>query len=287
MKKLLFAALALMALAACSQQDAGETENPEQTVNVTFNVQADGWSVSVEPMRTRALTADGKEMTDILVLDYRDGVLQQQLHQSSTDADFAQPTLPLNVGQHHVYFIASRGQSPVLSTDAHTLTFSKVLDTFYRDYSIDVTATTNGSQAITLERVVTKLRLTFTDAIPTTAKQFRVTPTTWYYSMDYLTGQPTTAATSQTISVDIPSSALGSTGEYLNVFGFSGSSEWTTDITFDCIDASNNILGTATIAAAQFKRNRVSDYTGPLFTGGGQMTLSLNTAWDDPLAGTW
>jgi hypothetical protein len=105
--------------------------------------------------------------------------------------------------------------------------------------------------------------------------------------MDYLTGQPAIAATSQTISVDIPSSALGSTGEYLNVFGFSGSTEWTTDITFDCIDASNNIIGTATIAAAQFKRNRVSDYTGPLFTGGGQMTLSLNTAWDDPLTGTW
>ena len=285
MKKLLFAALALMALAACSK-DAIQ-EQPEQTVNVTFNVQADGWSVSVEPMRTRALTSDGKEMTDIWVLDYRDGVLQQQLHQSSTDADFAQPTLPLTVGQHHVYFIASRGQSPVLSTDAHTLTFGKVLDTFYRDFSIDVTATTNGSQAITLERVVTKLRLTFTDAIPTTAKQFRVTPSTWYYSLDYLTGQPATAATSQTIFVDIPSSALGSTGEYLNVFGFSSSTEWTTDITFDCIDASNNILGTATIAAAQFKRNRVSDYTGPLFTGGGQMTLSLNTAWDDPLTGTW
>lgn len=285
MKKLLFAALALMALAACSKDESVSSEL--QTVNVTFNVQADGWSVSVEPMRTRALTADGKEMTDIWVLDYRDGVLQQQLHQSSTDADFAQPTLPLTVGQHHVYFIASRGQSPVLSTDAHTLTFGKVLDTFYRDYSIDVTATTNGSQAITLERIVTKLRLTFTDAIPTTAREFRITPSTWYYSMDYLTGQPATAATSQTISVDIPSSALGSTGEYLNVFGFSSSTEWTTDITFDCIDASNYILGAATIAAAQFKRNRVSDYAGPLFTGGGQMTLSLNTAWDDPFTGTW
>ncbi len=81
---------------------------------------------------TRSLTADGKEMTDVWVLDYMGDVLMQQVHQVSTDDDFGQPTLTLAIGDHHLYFIASRGSGSTLNTTNHTIIFARVLDTLQR-----------------------------------------------------------------------------------------------------------------------------------------------------------
>ena len=38
---------------------------------------------------------------------------------------------------------------------------------------------------------------------------------------------------------------------------------------------------------APFVRNRVSEYTGPLFGDNGSMTLNLNTEWSTSHTGTW
>jgi len=221
------------------------------------------------------------------VLDYVADTLYQQKHQSSTDDDFGTVAMTLPVGTHHIYFVASRGQGASLDTDAHTLSFTKVLDTFYKDLALNVQASTNGAQAVNLDRVVTKLKLQFTDEIPATAASFNVVPDTWYYGIDYLTGEPAAAATSQKTTITIPASSIGKTGEYLNLFGFSSATEWTTDVAFDCEKSDATVLGAATISSAKFKRNRVSAYSGPLFSSNGAMTLSLNTEWDTELTGTW
>ena len=55
----------------------------------------------------------------------------------------------------------------------------------------------------------------------------------------------------------------------------------------DCKTSDSSVIGSATIAAAPFVRNRVSEYTGPLFTAGGGMTLSLITDWLTTHTGTW
>ena len=65
-----------------------------------------GMGVSVSPMRapmTRAaLSANGKALTDLYILDYDKvtGKLLQVLHQTSTAADFAEPDLTLVYGAH-------------------------------------------------------------------------------------------------------------------------------------------------------------------------------------------
>ena len=284
---LLLAALAMSLVACTKDEPKSEEEQQPETVDVTFEVRPDGWTITREPIRTRGLDADGKAMTDIWVLDYIGTELQQQVHQSSTDDDFGKPTMNLSVGNHSIYFVASRGQNPTLDTDTKTLSFTKVLDTFYRALSLNVSATTNGSQSVDLDRCVTKFKVAFTDAIPTTAATFNVTPASWYYSIDYTTGLPTAATSSQAITVSIPAASLGKTNESVNVFGFSGAEEWTTDVSINCKDGEGNILGAATISSAKFKRNRVSAYSGPLFSSNGAMTLSLNTEWDTELTGTW
>lgn len=285
MKKLLFAAALL--LVACTTKESVETGNQNDSINVTFCITPDPWQYTTDPMRTRALDADGKAMTDIWVLDYdSDGNIQQQLHQSSTDDDFGRPTLTLAVGAHHIYFVASRGQGGSLDTDTHTLTFTKVSDTFYKDLALNVQATTNGSQAVTLGRCVTKLRLTLEDAIPATAATFNITPASWYYTIDYTTGEPAAATSSQTIAINIPAANIGQTGLDVSIFSFSGTDEWSTDVTFNCKDSDDNTLGAVTVTAPM-KRNRVSTFAGPLFSSNSPLVLSLNTDWSTEYTGTW
>lgn len=236
---------------------------------------------------TRSLEADGKSMTDLWVLDYIGTTLAQQIHQVSTDEDFGTPTLNLSVGSHHIYFIASRGSGATLSTENHTITFTRVLDTFYKDYTIDVTATSNGSRSVTLDRIVTKLTTVIADAIPEDASMFNLTPASWYYGFDYISGEPTTATTSQTITINIPSSEIGVTNEHLSIFGFSTEDEWTTNLTLNCKKADGTILGSAVLANVPLKRNRITEYTGPLFSSNGMTTVGLSTDWLDNYASTW
>jgi hypothetical protein len=138
-----------------------------------------------------------------------------------------------------------------------------------------------------LDRVVTNLKLIFSDAIPTGAATFNVTPATWYYGFNYQTGEPTAAANRQITTVNIPSSEIGVVNETVSIFGFSSATEWTTDVSVDCKTSDGGVIGSATIAAAPFVRNRVSEYTGPLFGENGSMTLSLNTDWSTSYTGTW
>ena len=295
MKKIIsIAAVAALCFSSCVSEEPAVSsitikadDSPiEDYATITFNCRGD-FDLSTESF-TRALTADGKAMTDLWVLDYVDGApAQSVIHQTSSDADFGTPTLNLSVGSHHVYFIASRGKTPILNTDAHTLTFGSVSDTFYKDYAIDVTGTSNGSRTVTLDRCVTKLTAVITDEIPTGAATFNITPTAWHYGIDYVSGNPTAATASQTITINIPSSEIGVTGERLNIFGFSADDEWTTDIALDCKTSGGDILGTATIAAAPFQLNRITIYSGPLFSAEGLTTVSLSTEWLDAHTGTW
>ena len=296
MKKILStAAVAALCFISCSTDEPTanltariKTDTTEMKhVTITFNCRGD-FDLTTESF-TRALTADGKAMTDLWVLDYPNSATQPSsvIHQTSDDEDFGSPTLNLAVGSHHVYFIASRGQDATIDTDAHTITFDKVRDTFYMDYDINVTATSNGSRSVTLERIVTKFTAIITDAIPEGAATFNMTPSQWYYGWDYVAGTPTTATTSQAITINIPASEIGKTDESLNIFGFSSDTEWTTGIALDCKTSTGSILGTATITDVPLKQNRITTFSGPLFSANGLTTVSLSTDWDTEYTGTW
>ena len=303
MKKLFLSLTSLVSVALATQcfmscaQEEPETAPvtvritpPDEmdSVTITFSCEGD-FVMSQFPALTRGeLTADGKQLTDLWVLDYMDGSLAQAaIHQVSTDADFGTPTLNLTVGDHHIYFVASRGQNPTLSTDAHTLSFTRVLDTFYKDLSLNVTATSSGNRAVTLERCVTKLTIVFEDAIPEGAATLNFTPASWYYALDYLTGNPAAATASQTITVNIPASNIGQSGIVASIWGFSSTPEWTTDIALNCKTSADAVLGQATISDVPLKRNRVTTYRGPLFSASDLTSVSLSTEWDTPIDGTW
>lgn len=299
MRKIFLLLLAAAIAVACEKpiidEDTADATVPdasasEKTKRFTFTLKGD-FSDTWKPV-TRAvgyLQADGRDMTDIWVLDYQDGVLVQQIHQADNTADdFGKPVLNLAYGSHHVYFIASRGTGATLNTEAHTITFTKTYDTFYKDYEVEVVNTSNGNRAVTLDRIITKLRLKFTDAISADAATFNITPSQWYYGWDYVAGTLTDARTSQEVSITIPDSEKGKADVTVNVFGFSTAEQWSADVTFNAKRADGSIIGQATIEQVPFKANRITEYAGRLFSSNGeQVALSLNSDWYDKYEGVW
>ena len=287
-------ALAVATLTACekeiiTEEDATVSEGSaiEKTKKFTFTLKGD-FSNDWKPVTRGYLSADGKDMTDLWVMDYVGGQLVQQIHQSDNTAeDFGRPVMNLSYGTHHVYFVASRGASPVLNTTDGTITWSSVRDTFWKDYEVSVVSTSNGNRAVTLDRVVTKLSMAFTDAISSDAATINFTPATWYYGLNYLTGEPTAATASQTCVMTLPSGYAGRTDVAVSYFSISPSSEWTTDVTVSSKDADGHTIGQGVMTAVPLKRNRVTEYSGPLFTSGGDLSLSLNATWEASETGTW
>ena len=294
MRKFVFFMLAAMLLTSCEKSLVNDDEaekNPSVSIadgkRFVFTVKGD-FSEEWKSMTRGYLQADGKDMTDLWVLDYMNGYLVQQVHQSDNTAeDFGKPVIQLAYGSHHVYFIASRGTTPTVNVGAHSITWERVSDTFYKDYEVNVVATSNGNRAVTLERVATKLRLTFTDAIPENAATINITPATWYKGLDYVTGEPCAVAENQTTTINIPSTSIGQTGVQASMFSVSTATEWTTNVTISSKTAVDAVLGTATLIDVPLKANRVSDYSGPLFSAGGSMSLSLNGEWMNSYEGSW
>ena len=292
MKKIVFFALCAMVLASCQKANIEpQADEPEEwgVINLkgkkfTFTVKGDFGAA----VFTRAyLQADGKEMTDLWVFDYMEGRLVQKIHQTPTDENWGRPEMTLPYGQHHVYFVASRGVEPTVNETDHIISWNSVRDTFWKDYEVSVVSTSNGNRAVTLDRVVTKLRLTVNDEVPATCTLLSVTPSVWYYGLDYVTGSAVSAQ-SREMTIDIPSSYVGTSGQLMaSFFSVSAADEWTTNISVNAKDADGSVLGSVNISGAPFKANRATEYSGNLFGSGGTLDVSVNEAWETALERTW
>ena len=73
----------------------------------------------------------------------------------------------------------------------------------------------------------------------------------------------------------------------MSIFGLSAADEWTTAIDITATDASGATIGKASIAAAPFKRNRSTEYSGPLFGTSGETSVMLNDEGGEPYVGEW
>lgn len=302
MKKL-FVCLAVLALAACEKEnitynseDGVVVEESEvmkgQTKSFTFTVKGEFEAASFKaPAKRKAPTAylndSSNEMTDLWVYDYMNGTLVQSVHQGVDDENWGKPKMSLAYGEHHIYFVASRGADPIVNQEDHIISWGTVRDTFWKDYEVNVVSTSNGNRAVTLDRVATKLRIVIDDEVPAACATISLTPEKWYYGIDYVTGNAVTAKR-QPISVTVPESYVGTIGEIaVSVFGLSGANEWTTNVSITAADLGGETIGSASIVGAPFKRNRATEYHGSLFGSAGSMVVSINNDWDDSVTGTW
>ena len=284
MKKMMMA-LAVAAMITACEKPVIPTEDDERA-KVTFSLQGD-FTLNTTPF-TRSLQADDKDMTDVWVIDYIDGDLVQTVHQSdNTASDFGTPTVPLAFGTHTLYFVASRGKTPTLDTTEETLTFGTPSDTFWKAVTLTVSDNTPVTRTVSLDRIVTRMKVILSDAMPAEVAAVSLTPAEWYAGFNYTDGSPASLTEEDEHIMTIPSNYAGRTNLSFSTFGFSAATEWTADVTVKAYDGDDDIITSITISNAPFLRNRSSDYTGSLFTSNGVMTLSLNEEWIDSYEGTW
>ena len=268
-------------------EELAETQTENKVKKFTFTVKGDFSAATFTRAVSDYLQADGSNMTDLWVFDYMDGKCVQSEHQTSESEDWGQPSMSLAYGNHHVYFVASRGEGPTVDNEGHAITWTGPRDTFWKDYEVSVVSTSNGNRAVTLDRVATKLRLTVVDKVPEGCQAVKVTPDRWYYGWDYVNG---IAIASQKVEriVNLPSSYIGTTGQLaVSIFGLSGADEWVTNVAIMATDSNDNVIGSANIVGAPFKANRSTDYSGSLFGSSGSMDVSLNGSWENPKTGNW
>lgn len=293
MKKTFALAVMLAAISMTACQDdlhvadglSAETAPNNTTKYVTFNVTGD-FSSSWQQATRGTVLADGQEITDLWIFDYQNGALVQQIHQTSKDEKFGAPSLCFNMGSHHVYFVASSGTDPSLSTSKHTIIWDKVGDTFYKDLALYVDGSISGNQTVTLDRSVTKLNLTIVDAIKEGTSSFIVVPHLWYYGIDYFTGRPTSPKTEQPVFLECPSSKYGQTQSKISVFGFSSTTEWKNNVSLYATDGTF-VTAHVDIKDAPFKRNCATEYFGSLFGTEGIVSVTINDIWDGVQSSTW
>ena len=286
MKKLsigLAAAMMLSMLSCTSdeQQTAKPVSVELKTITFTFG------DMFTQHAMTRADVAS-LDLTDLWMFDYVGDELQQTVHQSSTDDGFGSISASMGYGDHTLYFVASRGTTPTSDTDAQTITWVKPSDTFWATATVTVSPSSESSQAVSLSRVATRLRITVNDEVPAQAAKFVITPAQWYYGIDYTTGNGIAPSANQPREVNIPSSYIGTSGQLaIAIFGFVPSADWQTDITAALKASDESTLGLVTLEDVEMKRNITTAYSGGILGTAKSFTLSADDAWGDEDVHTW
>ena len=257
-----------------------------------------GMGVSVSPMTRAALTANGKALTDLYILDYdkATGKLLQVLHQTSTAADFAEPDLTLDYGEHVLKVVATRSQEPTLwdagnntwtvepniltpvtVTQPVMLTSTKTSDTFGAEKEVSVGVGTGTTVSIVLDRLVAKLVVSSTDMFPddctTITIDFQEHRTLSWATMDV-----TEAANNQRV-VDV-TNLRGTTGTVLSYFVLAPKDGYQTYITLTANRTEGSPYSTITVPDVPLERNKVTMISGPIYGHGQWVQVAVNDEWD-------
>lgn len=257
-------------------------------------------AVPVFDAATRAsLVANGKQLTDLYILDYNKttGKLLQVLHQTSTAADFAEPELTLDYGEHTLKVIATRSTSsalldaasapwaiadnlltPVSSvTEPVVWTSDKTSDSFGGVKDLTVAVGQNEVAVITLERLVAKMVVNSTDVFPddcsTIDASFSEYRTFNWQTMDVIDHVKNQR------SSDV-SSLAGTTGTTLAYFVLCPKDGYTADITFT-MNRKNSTTPYATITVpnVRLERNKITTITGSFYNHSASLSLSIKDEW--------
>ena len=282
-KKMMALASALMMLSCTSDEPQNEQPTGWESKTITFTF----GDVLTQHAMTRA-DITSLDLTDLWMFDYIGEELQQTVHQSNTDQGFGVLSASMGYGEHTLYFVASRGTTPTSDTDAQTITWVKPSDTFWATATVTVSPSSASSQAVTLSRVATRLRISVNDEVPDGASKFVITPSQWYYGIDYTTGNGIALSANQPREVNIPSSYIGTSGQLaISIFGFVPSADWHTDITATLKASDESTLGQVTLEDVSLHKNITTAYSGGILGTAKSFTLSADDTWGDEEIHTW
>ena len=246
-----------------------------------------------------ALTANGKSMTDLYVLDYDQGTgqLLQVLHQTADSEDFGMPVLTMGYGAHMVKVLATRSEgSTLVDTNGDTWittpgmaqpveagdipygwTSNKTSDTFFAAKNIKVAASTSGA-AVELDRGVAKLSLVVRDHCPEDCSTLSLLMDE-YHTLPWATMEPLLKTESERVS-DVTMYA-GRDGFTMSYYFLVPTEGYTTDVTITVGRTGASPYAVYDVAGVKLERNKVTEIVGDYYSDTGGLTITLNDAWKE------
>lgn len=281
--------MAAMGLTACQHYSIEEISQEQGTTVTkdgrlfTFHLKGD-FTTSFDEMTRAAVRLENDNtagITDIWVLDYQDGKLMQQVHQTPNDESFGTVAMNLTYGHHDVKFIAAKGTEPVLTASA--ISWGRVKDTFVLDYPVDVSASSNGNRAPELKRAISGLRIVMSDAIPANAKTITLTLGKRSQSLT-LPGLSALPYSESSADIDC-SSNTGVKGASVAIYTLAGDEEWTSTASIAAKDAQGKVITSVDLPDVVLRRNRMTTLTGEVFNRTSGFSVAIDDAWDEELTG--
>lgn len=283
------AGLILLAASSCSNESENTTINDETLVPVCVHV--NDFSVSQQDLPvTRANTAVTayagiKGMT--LAFYKTDGTLQYSASQQRATMPggktFGEFSLSLPMGSYTMVVLAYGSNFPMTLNSMAEAVFdtqeARVRETFIAKQTVDVTTNSARDLTATLSRVISKLQLNSSDGRIADVKNVRMTFSAGGQAVNPLTGFATTnAGFSNTVSVSADPGTTSSSVSYL----FLATDEQTMNVTIETLDADGNPLFSKTVNDVPFKRNRLTQLTGKMYTSDvTAVTFEVNDEWLD------
>ena len=285
MKRFLWAMSAALMLAACEKHEEAELNGNVSPADSTGTMVIDFnfGNYELSPMTRSTLTE--AQLTDLWLFDYLDGSLVGTIHQSSTDEGFGSVSMTADYGDHTFYFVASNSVDPVI--DATVISWTRIKDVFWKSLSLTVAPGMATTQDVSLQRVCTRLRVSVTDEVPSGLASLTLTPAHWYYGMDYTTSSPTDDRNTPR-TINVPASYAGTTGNLAtSIYSLCGTEGFSTNVQLTANGTDESTLASISLEDVPFKRNRITAYSGSLFSSTRTMTISVDDTWDEDYEVTW
>lgn len=239
-----------------------ESEGGDADGNVTLRMTAAG-----EPQHTLTRGVPVGEVCTRLNVAVFDsgGTKVKSVGQSSAESGFGNVRLSLPEGSYKLVVVGHNGTGSATITNVEKVTFAnnKVTDTFLYFGTLTVTGETQ-ELAITLTRCVAMLRLILDDS----GRDSDIASLKFYY----LGGSSTLSPLSGYGCVNSKQTeyrAWNEEGVYELYTVPHTAADVLTRLTITAYDASDNVVGEWTLTDIPMGMNRVTEYTGDLFNGGG------------------
>jgi hypothetical protein len=296
-KALLFSAIAALLFFSCKKNHSASTGPSGKKYPVTFNVtnfitSHGGFAIrhgANNLSDTVSVASSGADLLYYLVYDqFGKTVHNFPTVQDSTNANFGTVTDSLPAGSYQVVFVAGKKGLQVTGAGQTASAIFGYGGTKWQDAfwdGINVTVGANGvSQDVTLKRVVGKLEVDITDAIPANADSLEINVNPESDSRQITDGLPNgQPAGVVDYREKIPASAIGTTNFTMDRLIGNTAIPFTVVIT--ARDASNAVIGSATVNNVSVTSNMKTILSGNLFGGtppanSQTFTVKVDTAWN-------
>ena len=298
-----------MIAASCSNESVNDVENAVENVQVPVQVYVSDFSVSQEEFpggSTRSGAARGitRAVADPATYDgvkaltlafyagdgteaFKTTQTKGALEEGETFGEFA---LSLPMGSYTMVVIGhglNDGEPAVTLTSPTAATFGEypARETFVVTQTVNIASASAVNLSATLNRIIAKLRVVSTDGRAANATNVRMSFAAGGKSFNPTTGLATIdTGFVNTVGISAAAGTTSSSVSYL----FLATDEQTMDVTIETLDEDGAVLFSKTVNNVPFKRNRVTNLTGAMYTNnsvnGG---FQIETAWEDQYDGTF